>query len=259
MGRLGVAIDTVHDMNDHVPRDSAGPGQRVPDHQPPGHRAAEHVRRRGATARRGLVGPARNGTKRFPQRVSRPKDLCPGAGTVPQAHHRHRWSSVRPTCPTGTPFPYPATTPARSGSDAVQELAFTIAQGMAYVESALARGMPVDSFAPRLSFFFGVHNDLFEEIAKFRAARRMWGPGDERALWGRPLRVHAHAIPHANAGLHADASGRPEQHRAGYAASSGRRAGRHPVAPRQRLRRGLRHTLRGSHADVAGNAAHHRP
>ncbi len=61
-----------------------------------------------------------------------------------------------------------------SGSDAVQELAFTIAQGMAYVESALARGMPPDSFAPRLSFFFGVHNDLFEEIAKFRAARRMW-------------------------------------------------------------------------------------
>ena len=61
-----------------------------------------------------------------------------------------------------------------TGSDAVQELAFTISQGMAYVESALARGMPVDSFAPRLSFFFGCHNDVFEEIAKFRAARRMW-------------------------------------------------------------------------------------
>ncbi len=61
-----------------------------------------------------------------------------------------------------------------SGSDAVQELAFTIAQGMAYVESALERGLPVDSFAPRLSFFFGCHNDLFEEVAKFRAARRMW-------------------------------------------------------------------------------------
>ena len=61
-----------------------------------------------------------------------------------------------------------------TGSDAVQELAFTIAQGMAYVESALERGLPVDSFAPRLSFFFGVHNDVFEEIAKFRAARRMW-------------------------------------------------------------------------------------
>ena len=61
-----------------------------------------------------------------------------------------------------------------TGSDAVQELAFTIAQGMAYVESALERGLPVDSFAPRLSFFFGCHNDVFEEIAKFRAARRMW-------------------------------------------------------------------------------------
>jgi len=61
-----------------------------------------------------------------------------------------------------------------SGSDAVQELAFTIAQGMAYVESALERGLPIDSFAPRLSFFFGCHNDVFEEVAKFRAARRMW-------------------------------------------------------------------------------------
>ena len=61
-----------------------------------------------------------------------------------------------------------------SGSDAIQELAFTIAQGMAYVESALERGLPIDSFAPRLSFFFGCHNDIFEEVAKYRAARRMW-------------------------------------------------------------------------------------
>ena len=61
-----------------------------------------------------------------------------------------------------------------SGSDAVQELAFTLAQGMAYVESAMERDLPVDSFAPRLSFFFGCHNDFFEEVAKFRAARRMW-------------------------------------------------------------------------------------
>jgi methylmalonyl-CoA mutase, N-terminal domain len=61
-----------------------------------------------------------------------------------------------------------------AGSDAIQELAFTLAQGMAYVESACQRGLPVDSFAPRLSFFFGCHNDFFEEIAKFRAARRMW-------------------------------------------------------------------------------------
>jgi methylmalonyl-CoA mutase N-terminal domain/subunit len=61
-----------------------------------------------------------------------------------------------------------------AGSTAVQELAFTLADGLAYVEAALARGLDVDSFAPRLSFFFDIHNDFFEEIAKLRAARRLW-------------------------------------------------------------------------------------
>ncbi len=61
-----------------------------------------------------------------------------------------------------------------AGSTAVQELAFTLADGLAYVEAALRRGLDIDTFAPRLSFFFDIHNDLFEEIAKLRAARRMW-------------------------------------------------------------------------------------
>jgi methylmalonyl-CoA mutase N-terminal domain/subunit len=61
-----------------------------------------------------------------------------------------------------------------AGSTAGQELAFTLADGVGYVESCLARGLDVDDFAPRLSFFFDVHNDFFEEIAKFRAARRLW-------------------------------------------------------------------------------------
>jgi len=61
-----------------------------------------------------------------------------------------------------------------AGATAVQELAFTIADGLAYVDHCLGRGMDIDSFAPQLSFFFDVHNDFFEEIAKFRAARRMW-------------------------------------------------------------------------------------
>ena len=61
-----------------------------------------------------------------------------------------------------------------AGSTAAQELAFTIADGIGYVESCVQRGMKVDDFAPRLSFFFDVHNDFFEEIAKFRAARRLW-------------------------------------------------------------------------------------
>jgi methylmalonyl-CoA mutase N-terminal domain/subunit len=80
-----------------------------------------------------------------------------------------------------------------AGSTAVQELAFTLADGMAYVEETIKRGIPVDDFAPRLSFFFNSHNDFFEEIAKFRAARRLWagimrdrfGAKKERSLWMR--------------------------------------------------------------------------
>ncbi|HLR51852.1 MAG TPA: methylmalonyl-CoA mutase family protein [Candidatus Avamphibacillus sp.] len=61
-----------------------------------------------------------------------------------------------------------------AGSTAVQEAAFTIANGMAYVDAALESGLDIDSFAPRLAFFFNAHNNFFEEVAKFRAARRIW-------------------------------------------------------------------------------------
>ncbi len=61
-----------------------------------------------------------------------------------------------------------------AGSTAVQEIAFTLANGVAYVEAALAAGLALEEFAPRLSFFFNAHNNLFEEVAKYRAARRMW-------------------------------------------------------------------------------------
>jgi methylmalonyl-CoA mutase N-terminal domain/subunit len=61
-----------------------------------------------------------------------------------------------------------------AGSTAVQEIAFTLANGIAYVEAAMAAGLDVDEFAPRLSFFWNAHNNFFEEVAKFRAARRMW-------------------------------------------------------------------------------------
>jgi methylmalonyl-CoA mutase N-terminal domain/subunit len=82
-----------------------------------------------------------------------------------------------------------------AGSTAAQELAFTLANGFAYVEAAVAAGLPVDEFAPRLSFFFNAHLDFFEEIAKYRAARRIWarwlreryGAVSERSL---QLRFH---------------------------------------------------------------------
>ena len=80
-----------------------------------------------------------------------------------------------------------------AGSTAIQELAFTIADGMAYVEAAIERGLRVDDFAPRLSFFFNSHSDFFEEIAKFRASRRIWWKlmteryraENERSTWMR--------------------------------------------------------------------------
>jgi methylmalonyl-CoA mutase N-terminal domain/subunit len=83
-----------------------------------------------------------------------------------------------------------------AGSTAVQELAFTLRDGIEYVDWALERGLPIDSFAPRLSFFFNAHNDFFEEIAKYRAARKIWaytmrdryGSKDERS---HKLRFHA--------------------------------------------------------------------
>ena len=82
-----------------------------------------------------------------------------------------------------------------AGSTAVQELAFTLSDAIAYVEAASRAGLEVDEFAPRLSFFFNAHNDLFQEVAKYRAARRMWakimkerfGAMDERSL---KLRFH---------------------------------------------------------------------
>ena len=82
-----------------------------------------------------------------------------------------------------------------AGSTAAQELAFTLANGFAYVVAAMASGMAVDEFAPWLSFFFNAHMDFFEEIAKYRAARRIWarwmrdryGVADGRSL---QLRFH---------------------------------------------------------------------
>ncbi len=99
-------------------------------------------------------------------------------------------------CPQWNPVSISGYHIREAGSTAAQELAFTLADGFAYVEACIERGLAVDDFAPRLSFFFNVHNDFFEEVAKFRAARRIWakemrhrfGAKDERSWW---MRTHA--------------------------------------------------------------------
>ena len=77
-----------------------------------------------------------------------------------------------------------------AGSNAVQELAFTLSDGFEYVKHCLARGLNIDDFAPHLSFFFNVHNDFFEEIAKFRAARRIWAEEMKHTFGARNPRSH---------------------------------------------------------------------
>ena len=125
-----------------------------------------------------------------------------------------------------------------AGSDAVQEVAFTLADGIAYVEAARAAGLAVDAFAPRLSFFFNAHAHLLEEVAKFRAARRLWarimrerfGAKDPRSLM---LRFHAQT-----AGSTLTARRSAQQRRPHHRRGAGGGAGRRAVDPHQRLRRG---------------------
>jgi len=86
----------------------------------------------------------------------------------------------------------------------VQEIAFTIANGIAYVQAAVDAGMAVDDFASRLSFFWNAHNNLFEEVAKYRAARRHVGPDHDRALRCPGRALQAPPLPHPDRGIHPD-------------------------------------------------------
>ena len=173
VGRLGVAIDTVKDMEElfkGIPLDSTSVSLTI------NHPAIVmlgmflDVAQRGGNHWHSLRGTVQNdslkefhGQKTF---------------VLPPGPSLKLTTDIVEFCTHHVPNWYPISISGyhtrEAGSDAVQELAFTLAQGMAYVESALERGMAIDEFAPRLSFFFGVHNDFLEEVAKFRAARRMW-------------------------------------------------------------------------------------
>ena len=113
-----------------------------------------------------------------------------------------------------------------AGSTAVQEVAFTLANAIAYVEAARDAGLNLDRLGQRLSFFFNAHNDFLEEIAKFRAARRLWAPiCRDRFRHDQPAR-DATAVPRANGRQHADGAAARQQHRARHAPGARRRAGR---------------------------------
>ncbi len=140
-----------------------------------------------------------------------------------------------------------------AGADAVQEVAFTLADGIAYVQAALDAGLAVDDFGPQLAFFFAAHNHFLEEVAKFRAARRLWAHIMRDRFGALDFTLVAAAFPHADRRLDAHRPAAGEQRRARHPPGAGRRPGRHAVASHQQHGRGAgaAHRTRG-----AGGAAY---
>jgi methylmalonyl-CoA mutase cobalamin-binding domain/chain len=128
-----------------------------------------------------------------------------------------------------------------AGATAVQEVAFTFANAIEYLDRAVGCGLSIDTIAPRISFFFAAHNDLFEEVAKFRAARRLWASAPVGAARARSLprlrQELSAALSHANRRLHAHGTAAVEQ--CGAGGNPGARVGawRHTITPHQRVRR----------------------
>ena len=145
-----------------------------------------------------------------------------------------------------------------AGSTAAQELAFTLADGFAYLDAAIERGLGVDEFAPRLSFFFNAHIDFFEEIAKYRAARRIWAR-ELRGRYGARTPLMAHAVPCPDRRGVADRPAARGEHRSHRPRGARRSARRHPVAPHEQLRRGARASHGGGGPARSSHPAGDRP
>jgi methylmalonyl-CoA mutase, N-terminal domain len=173
VGRVGVAIDSIEDMRalfDGLPLDAISTSMTI------NATAATLLCLYIAVAdERGIARDQLRGTIQndvLKEYIARGTYIYPPAAsmrlitdTFTFCHHQvPRWNTVSVS---GYHI-------REAGADAVQEVAFTLANGMAYVEAAVRAGLDVDEVAPRLSFFFNVHNNFIEEIAKFRAARRMW-------------------------------------------------------------------------------------
>ena len=122
-----------------------------------------------------------------------------------------------------------------AGSTAVQELAFTLANGKAYLTAALKVGLDINVFAKRLSFFFNAHNNFFEEVAKFRAARRMWAK-ITKDLGATEEKGYETPISHPNGRLNLDGSTATQQCVESNAASIGSSFGRYSILAYEWLR-----------------------
>ena len=195
VGREGVSIATIEDMDrlfDGIALDKVTTSMTINASATVVMAMYFALARRRGIPLENIGGTIQNDM--FKEFIAQKEWICPPAPAVKLACDIIEYSAVH--APKFNPISISGYHIREAGATAVQELAFTLADGIGYVEHCLERGMDIDSFAPRLSFFFDVHNDFFEEIAKFRAARRIWavlmrdrfGAKTERSM---KLRTHA--------------------------------------------------------------------
>ena len=173
VGRVGVAIDTVDDLHqllDGIPLDKVSTSMTI--NATASTLLAMYVV---VGEERGIAPAQLSGTIQndiLKEYVARGTYVYPAEPSLRLVAETFRYCAEQ--VPNWNPISISGYHMREAGATAVQELAFTFANALAYVETARAAGLAVDAFAPRLSFFFACHSDLFEEVAKFRAARRIW-------------------------------------------------------------------------------------
>ena len=173
VGRVGVAIDTVDDMHvllDGIPLDRVSTSMTINATASTLLAMYIVVAEERGIGREKLSGTIQNDILK--EYVARGTYIYPPEPSLALIAEIFRFCAAE--VPNWNPISISGYHIREAGATAVQELAFTFANALEYVQRAIAAGLPVDRFAPRLSFFFAAHNDLFEEVAKFRAARRIW-------------------------------------------------------------------------------------
>ena len=173
VGRAGVAVDTLADMEDlFADIDLSGVSTSMTINGPAAVVLAMYiaVAEKNGVAKEQLAGTIQNDI--FKEYQAQKEYIYPPRPSVRIVTHMIQYTAAE--MPRWHPVSISGYHIREAGSTAAQELAFTLANGFAYVEAAVAAGVDVDEFAGRLSFFFNSHSDFFEEIGKFRAARRIW-------------------------------------------------------------------------------------
>jgi methylmalonyl-CoA mutase N-terminal domain/subunit len=173
VGRVGVAIDTVEDMHvllDQIPLDTVSTSMTINATASTLLAMYVVVAEERGIPRAKLSGTIQNDILK--EYIARGTYIYPPVPSLALIAEIFRFCAEE--VPSWNPISISGYHIREAGATAVQELAFTFANAMAYVQGALDAGLAIDSFAPRLSFFFAAHNDLFEEVAKFRAARRLY-------------------------------------------------------------------------------------